>query len=75
MMDDRDRAGTPRRFDGLLPVTSAVAMALIAGGCSPAQTANRDVAICRDAQGQRIDDANCRGVSGHEYPASWGDVA
>lgn len=57
-----------RTFDPrVLPITSAVATALLAGACSPsADVARSDVAVCRDAAGLRTDDANCvRSGGGH----------
>ncbi|RUN76420.1 hypothetical protein EJC47_10600 [Sphingomonas sp. TF3] len=57
-----------RTFDPrVLPITSAVATALLAGACSPsADVAKSDVAVCRDAAGLRTDDANCvRSGGGH----------
>lgn len=57
-----------RKFDPrLLPMTSAVATALLASACSPsADVAKSDVAVCRDANGLRTDDAKCaRSGGGH----------
>ncbi|MFA6123949.1 hypothetical protein [Sphingomonas sp.] len=57
-----------RTFDPkFLPITSAVATALLAGACSPSRdVANADVAVCRDAAGLRTDDAKCvRSGGGH----------
>lgn len=59
---------TTRKFDPrILPITSAVATALLVGACGPsAQVATSDVALCRDAGGLRTADANCaRGGIGH----------
>jgi hypothetical protein len=56
-----------RKFDPrILPLTSAVAAALLAGACSPSQgIADTDVAVCRDAGGRRTADAECaRGTNG-----------
>ena len=56
-----------RTFDPrVLPITSAVATALLVGACSPSSDAARsDVAVCRNAAGVRIDDAYCaRGTNG-----------
>ena len=56
-----------RKFDPrILPLTSAVAAALLVGACGPSQSvADTDVAVCRDASGKRADDASCeRGGSG-----------
>jgi hypothetical protein len=56
-----------RTFDPrVLPITSAVATALLAGACSPsADVAKSDVAVCRDAAGVRVDDARCMHGGGH----------
>ena len=50
-----------RKFDPkLLPITSAVASALLASACAPSQDrASTDVAVCRDAAGKRVDDSQC----------------
>lgn len=59
---------TRRTFDPkYLPITSAVATALLASACGPStDVAKSDVAICRDANGVRTADANCaRGTGGH----------
>ncbi|MCI4589755.1 hypothetical protein MOK15_06575 [Sphingobium sp. BYY-5] len=55
-----------QKFDRrILPITSAVAAALLATGCSRSpDTANADVRVCRDAQGRRVEDSNCRSHSG-----------
>ncbi|MDR6849404.1 MULTISPECIES: hypothetical protein [unclassified Sphingomonas] len=56
-----------RTFDPrVLPITSAVATALLVGACSPSSdVAKSDVAVCRDAAGVRVDDAYCaRGTNG-----------
>lgn len=63
-----------RKFDArLLPITSAMATALLAGACGPSQdVANSDVAVCRNAAGFRIDDSYClRGGSGGSGGGSW----
>lgn len=59
---------TKRTFDPkYLPITSAVATALLASGCGPStDVARSDVAVCRDANGVRTADANCaRSGGGH----------
>lgn len=59
---------TRRTFDPrYLPITSAVATALLASGCGPStDVARSDVAVCRDANGVRTADANCaRGHGGN----------
>ncbi|WP_242139596.1 MULTISPECIES: hypothetical protein [unclassified Sphingomonas] len=59
---------TKRTFDPrFLPITSAVATALLASGCGPStDVARSDVAVCRDANGVRTADANCaRSGGGH----------
>lgn len=50
-----------QKFDRrMLPITSAMAAALLATGCSRSpDTADRDVRVCRDAQGRRVEDRNC----------------
>lgn len=50
-----------RKFDPrILPITSAVATALLASACAPSQDrATADVAVCRDSTGKRVDDAQC----------------
>ena len=55
-----------QKFDRrVLPITSAVAAALLATGCSrEPDTANADVRVCRDAEGRRVDDAQCRTHAG-----------
>ena len=57
-----------RKFDSrVLPITTAVAATLLAAGCAPSEDrAATDVAVCRDAAGRRVADADCaRGTSGH----------
>lgn len=51
-----------QKFDRrVLPITSAVAAALLATGCSRSpDTADSDVRVCRDTQGRRVEDHNCR---------------
>jgi hypothetical protein len=56
-----------RTFDPkYLPITSAVATALLASACGPSNNvAKSDVAVCRDDKGARVADANCaRGHGG-----------
>lgn len=55
-----------QKFDRrILPITSAVAAALLATGCSRSpDTANSDVRVCRDAEGRRVEDSNCRSHAG-----------
>lgn len=55
-----------QKFDRrVLPITSAVAAALLATGCSRnPDTANADLRVCRDAQGRRVEDYNCRSRGG-----------
>jgi hypothetical protein len=55
-----------QKFDRrVLPITSAVAAALLATGCSRGpDTANADVRVCRDAQGRRVEDYNCHSRGG-----------
>lgn len=50
-----------RKFDPrLLPITTAVASALLTGACGPStDRATADVAVCRDAAGRRAADGNC----------------
>jgi hypothetical protein len=54
------------KFDRrVLPITSAIAAALLATGCSRSpDTANSDVRVCRDNMGRRVDDGNCRTYHG-----------
>lgn len=54
------------KFDRrVLPITSAVAAALLATGCSRSpDTANADLRICRDNLGRRAEDYNCRSGGG-----------
>ena len=55
----------PVKFDPrILPITSAVAAALLVGACGPS-VADTDVAICRDASGKRTADTNCPRGGGH----------
>ncbi len=56
-----------RKFDPrILPLTSAVAVALLASGCGPSRSvADTDVAVCRDTGGKRVDDAQCGRTGGH----------
>lgn len=58
--------GMDHKFDRrVLPITSAIAAALLATGCSRSpDTANSDVRVCRDAQGRRVEDSNCRSYHG-----------
>ncbi len=59
---------TKRTFDPkYLPITTAVATALLASACGPStDVARSDVAVCRDANGVRTADANCaRSGGGH----------
>lgn len=59
---------TKRTFDPkYLPITSAVAAALLTSACGPStDVAKSDVAVCRDANGVRTADANCaRSGTGH----------
>ncbi|WP_298400122.1 hypothetical protein [Sphingobium sp.] len=58
-----------QKFDRrVLPITSAVAAALLATGCSrnpgTTDTADADVRVCRDAQGRRVEDNDCRSRAG-----------
>ncbi|WP_353205586.1 hypothetical protein [Sphingomonas sp.] len=50
-----------RKFNPrILPLTSAVAAALLASGCGPSRSvADTDVAVCRDASGKRVEDVRC----------------
>lgn len=50
-----------RKFEpAMLPLTAAMAGALLTGACSPSSdVAGRDLAVCRDGAGRRIDDAGC----------------
>jgi hypothetical protein len=64
--------GPSRKFDRqLLPITSAVAGALLASGCGPSNRADRDVAICRDSTGRRIADTDCQTRSSHAGGHGW----
>ena len=63
-----------RKFDPrILPITTAVATALLAGACGPStDRATSDVAVCRDGAGRRTADANCsRGMVGHGGGSGW----
>jgi hypothetical protein len=63
----------PRRFDSsVLPITSAVAGALLVAGCgSGGDRADTDVAVCRDARGMRTLDSNCGGAGRSGAGAGW----
>jgi len=62
---------TPRFDATVLPITSAVAAAVLAS-CSPsAGRADRDVAICRDGQGRRLSDASCSSGARGGYGGGW----
>ncbi|NWK95661.1 hypothetical protein DM806_08240 [Sphingobium lactosutens] len=54
-----------QKFDRrVLPITSAVAAALLATGCSRSpDTADSDLRVCKDAQGRRVEDSNCHSRS------------
>lgn len=60
-----------RKFDPrLLPITTAVAGALLAGACGPStDRATADVAVCRDSAGRRAADGNCARSNGHGVAA------
>lgn len=62
-----------RKFDrSVLPITSALAAALLATGCSRSpDTANTDLRVCRDNLGRRTDDANCRSHGGGGGAFGW----
>lgn len=50
-----------RKFEpAMLPITAAMAGALLTGACSSSSdVAERDLAICRDASGRRVADSGC----------------
>lgn len=50
-----------RKFEpSTLPITAAMAGAVLMGACSrPGDAAERDLAICRDGAGRRVADTGC----------------
>ena len=62
-----------QKFDRrVLPITSAVAAALLATCCSRSpDIAEQDVRVCRDAQGRRVADRNCSGGGGSGGGHGW----